>query len=188
MIYKCGDPNFKYAWLDYIAQDPVHPTITPYDRIIRDRTVFVYAEGADPQFIVSAKMGESVARSMKEVMSDDVSGSKRTATFYSIFRVPGQGLKGRGGKVLRSIVDYCKLRGTEEFFTLSPIPFLKNEFVNLPKKAELVKYLEKKIGPVERFHLGNGAVVAHVNFDADESDIRQEESWGTMINYQYEYK
>lgn len=26
MIYKYGEPNFKYAWLDMISQDIVHPS------------------------------------------------------------------------------------------------------------------------------------------------------------------
>ena len=117
-------------------------------------------------------------------MSDNVI-SNRCAIFYSIFRVPEHGEKGIGGDVLKNIIDYCKLRGTEEFYTLSPIPKLKNHFQNLPEKKELKEYLETRTGPVERFHLNNGASVHYINFDADSSEIRGNESWGTMVNYKY---
>ena len=188
MIYKCGDPNFKYAWLDYISQDPVHPSITPYQRIIGSRTVFVSsADGSEPQFIVSAKFSKNATRTIEEVLCCDDVIEKDCVIFYSIFRVPGQGEKGMGGKVFRNIIDYCKLRGTDCFYTLSPIPFLKHNFEVLPKEKELRTYLETKTGPVEKFHLGNGATIENINFKADESELRMSESWGTMINYKYHY-
>ena len=185
MIYKCGDSNFKYAWLDYMVQDPVHPSIGVYRRITGSRTIFVYSEDSEPQFIISARMGSQPARNMREILMDE-NGTKTCATFYSIFRVPGKvSKKGMGGEVLRHVIDYCKLRGTEKFYTLSPIPFLKNEFEEHPKEKDLKQYLETATGPVEKFHLGNGAVIAHINTKADDSELRQDESWGTMVNYNY---
>jgi len=185
MIFKCGDINFKYAWLDYIVQDPVHPSIGAYTRITGTRTVFVYAENDEPQYIVSAKIGSDVSRSIDNILLDDIS-SKETATFYSIFRVPGSTLKGGGGDVLRLIIDYCKLHGIDNFYTLSPIPFLKNNFYEIPNEEYLIEYLETKKGPVERFHLDNSATIANINYNADVSELRMEESWGIMVNYKYE--
>lgn len=185
MILKCGDTNFKYAWLDYISQDPVHPSLNVYKRIIGSRTIFVFTKESNPEFIVSARLGSNIARSMREILLDDPEHSNKIVTFYSIFRVPEHGQKGTGGDVLKHIIDYCKLRGTEKFYTLSPIPFLKNEFKKVPAKKKLNEYLVSMTGPVERFHLKNGATVANINIKADDSDIRESESWGTMVNYDY---
>lgn len=187
MIYKCGDPNFKYAWLDYLVQDPVQPNVSIQERITGTRTVFVWIEENEPQFLISAKLGSDIPRSMKDILSDDVDPDhkKEFATFYSIFRIPGSAMKGGGGKVIKEVIDYCKLRGTGKFHTLSPIPFLKNAFDAEPSASELASYLETKTGPVEKFHINNGATIAHVNYSADESELRMEESWGIMVNYSY---
>lgn len=185
MIYKCGDANFKFAWLDYIVQDPVHPTIDVYKRITGSRSVFVYAENNEPQYIVSAKIGSEIARSVKEILTDDGDAVKEAATFYSIFRVPGSSNKGEGGRILKLIIDYCKLHGVNSFSTLSPIPYLKTKFDCVPEESKLREHLELRLGPVERFHLNNGATIGNINYDADDSALRIEESWGTMVNYKY---
>jgi malonyl-CoA decarboxylase len=165
----------------------VHPSITPYQRIIGSRTIFVYAEKDEPQFIVSAKYGAEPSKSVEDIMCCDTNFVKDCATFYSIFRVPGQGNKGMGGQVLKNIIDYCKLRGTDCFYTLSPIPYLKETFQAVPKEKELREYLLTKTGPVEKFHLGNGATIENINFKADSSELRMNESFWVMVNYKYNY-
>lgn len=196
MIFKCGDANFKYAWLDLIAQDPVHPSINPYTRVTGSRAIFIYGDGNDPQYIISAKFGEEpakrvIAGGVNDILADENSSqsTKKCVSFYSIFRT-NFGKKGHGGQVLKDLVDFLKLRGTEDFYTLSPIPFLRKNLLDmgineLPSEETIREYLETKSGPVERFHLNNGASIASINFDADESELRMDESWGVMINYKY---
>jgi len=187
MILKCGDSNFKYGWLDLIAQDPVHPGINVYNRIINDRTVFVYAIDNEAHFIISAQLTSKISKTMDEIMKSecDTSIIPTIAIFYSIFRIPGKGIKGTGGQVLKDLIDYCKLRGIKEFYTLSPIPFLTKNIKELPDNKTLYKYLESRTGPVENFHLKNEAQIKNINYNADSSEIRMNESWGIMINYNY---
>ena len=42
--------------------------------------------------------------------------------------------------------------------------------------------------PVARFHLGNGAILEQLNFDADRSDKGMAQSGGLMVNYLYDLK
>lgn len=186
MIYKCGDLNFKWAWLDLLGYDPVHPTLTVDKRISGNRTIFVYVENEQPQYIISAKISKTLCRNMNDILSDNENESNDTyAMFYSIFRVPGSTVKGGGGLAMKGIIDYCKMRNINKYYTLSPIPFLRKTFEEKPKEKEIIEYLNKGIGPVSKFHLSNGAKVGYINFDADESETRQNESWGVMVNYCY---
>lgn len=187
MIFKCGDTNFKYAWLDYIPQDPVHPGIDAYNRIRGNRAVFVTVENDKPEFIVSVKFDEKRASSVKDVLADK-NDSKKCAIFYSIFRVPGNDdAKGKGGDALRSIKDYLKMNGVEEFCTLSPMTKARKHIdtKKIPVEGTFQKYLESEKCAVYRFHIKNGATMEKIHFDADESELRQDQSWGTMVTYRY---
>jgi hypothetical protein len=191
MIYKSGDNNFKWAWLDLIGNDPVHPQLPVYKRIIGDRSVFVFIDNEKPQFIISAKISNYLPKSMADILCDnkDVEGDELYATFYSIFRVAGSTMKGGGGAAIKELIDYCKMRNIENQYTLSPIPFLRRNYEEKPTNTEIKSFLiEKDIDPVARFHLGNGACVEHINNNADKSEIREAESWGIMVNYNYTKK
>lgn len=187
MIYKSGDSNFKWAWLDLIGHDPVHPDLSVYKRITGDRNVFVYEEYEMPQYIISAKISNNLPRNMNDILNDDkVNDSEELyALFYSIFRVPGSTLKGGGGNVLRKVIDYCKMRNIHNHYTLSPVPYLKNNFQDIPIESDVIDFLNRKIDPVSKFHIDNGASVGFINYNADPSEIRQNESWCIMVNYCY---
>ncbi len=49
-------------------------------------------------------------------------------------------------------------------------------------------YLEIWQGTVARFHLGTGARIHSLNFDADFSEQRLNESCGIMVSYDYDNK
>lgn len=188
MIYKYGEPDFKYAWLDLISQDPVHPSISVERRITGSRTVFVYVEADIPQFLICARIGKYLPHTLSEVLSDDMvdeTTKNLYAVFYSIFRLPDATIKGGGATAIKEIIEYCKAKKVNRFYTLSPIPFLSHYFTTMPNEQEVRKYLESKTGPVEKFHLSNGATVSTINYLADNAKIRIEESWGIMVNYNY---
>ena len=42
------------------------------------------------------------------------------------------------------------------------------------------------LDPVARFHLGNGATLARINWNGDSSDRAQHQSYGLMVNYLYD--
>src|SRR4029077_10373131 len=46
----------------------------------------------------------------------------------------------------------------------------------------------KPLGPVARFHLGNGARVERLNWAADPSPKGLKQSYGLMVNYLYDLK
>ena len=79
-------------------------------------------------------------------------------------------------------------KGINNFYTLSPSPGLRNQFNTKPDEPSIRKYLESWDGPVAKFHLSNGARIHSINFDADYSEQRLNESWGIMINYDYNGK
>ena len=51
-----------------------------------------------------------------------------------------------------------------------------------------VKRGGEPLDPVARFHLGNGAVLERLNFNADPSAVGLERSFGLMVNYVYRLK
>ena len=190
MIYKHGDPGFEDSWLDFIQQDPIHPSLKIQPRIKGNRTVFVYADEGIPQFMVCARIGNKLPRNIPEVLTDDGYTSSYDVyygTFYSIFRLPTATQKGGGKYAIKELIEHCKTLGVNGFFTLSPVPFLREHFSNKPSEAMVRQYLESLQGPVEKFHLGNGAKIQNINFDADMSALRYNESWGIMVNYDYNH-
>jgi len=190
MIYKHGDEGFDVNWLELIKHDPIHPNLKVQPRIRGNRTVFVYTYENVPQFMVCARIGNKLPHNISEILSDDGYSSNydvNYGTFYSIFRLPGASLKGGGTYAIKELIEHCKTLGVNGFFTLSPIPFLRDVFSNKPSEAMVRQYLESLQGPVEKFHLGNGAKIQNINFDADMSALRYTESWGIMVNYDYNH-
>lgn len=183
MIIPSNSEKFDQAWLDLIAHDPVHPTVDKQTRAQGTRTVLMYDEDEQHQCMICTKISTDLVRSMRDIFSDGVEGGV-TAMFYTIFRLP-DALMGVGQRALAEAVRYFSEQGVQNFYTLSPIPSLSKHFVDPPDELEIRKFIESRRDPVARFHLGNGAVLHSVNFDADSSQIRQQESWGIMVNYKY---
>lgn len=183
MIIPSDSEKFEPSWLDLIEHDPVHPTVDKQTRAQGTRQVLMYDEGNEHQCMICTKISDDLVRSMRDIFSDGVDGGV-TAMFYTIFRLP-DALVGVGQRALAEAVRYFSERGVENFYTLSPIPSLTKHFVDPPNELEIRRFIESRQDPVARFHLGNGATLHAVNFDADASDIRQQESWGIMVNYRY---
>jgi hypothetical protein len=183
-----GDTQFDTSWLDLVCHDPVHPHINLDKRISSNRTIAVALDQGVPQFIVCIRIGNRLPKNMEEVLMDDQSQSKfdiTNAVLYSIFKLPNCTTKGVGPKVIKEVLAKLKEKGVERIYTLSPIPMLSKHFTVMPNEGEVRSYLEKWIGPVEKFHLSNGARIHAINMSADSSELRQYESWGIMVNYDY---
>ncbi len=189
MILQYGQDGFQENWLEFIKYDPVHPTISSQKRITGNRTIFVYTDDLGvPQFMICARIGNKLPHNMMEVLNDDGYISKFDVTyavFYSVFRLPNAKLRGAGTLAIKALIQHCASKGIHNFFTLSPIPSLKAHLKTKPDESTIRKYLEAFDGPVSKFHLSNGAKIHSINFDADYSEIRLNESWGIMVNYDY---
>ena len=82
-----------------------------------------------------------------------------------------------------------------EIGLLSDMEWVYDNSIRKRLKNKLLKlcarylYQEKKrnrpIDPVTRFHLGNGAEIEAINWDADVSDSGLKQSAGLMVNYRY---
>lgn len=183
-----GDHDFNNKWLDLISFDPIHPGLEINKRLSNNRTIAVALENNIPQFLICIRIGNKLPKSMEEILMDDQSSSKYDiviAVLYSIFKLPNSTLKGSGPIVIKALIAKLKNRGVERVFTLSPIPLLCKKFDSMPDEWEVRSYLEKWIGPVEKFHLSNGARIQSINMNADNSEQRMSESWGIMVNYDY---
>lgn len=184
MIISSNSKQFNPAWLELIEHDPVHPTIDKNMRATGTRAVLMYDEQEQHQCIICTKVSDDLVRSMKDIFADSMQQGA-TAMFYTIFRLP-DALMGVGQRALMEAVAHFKERGVKNFYTLSPVPSLRKQFDTVPTEQEIRDYIATAKDPVARFHLGNGAVLHSVNFDADSSDIRHGESWGIMVNYCYQ--
>ena len=188
MIIQYGQPEFDEAWLALVKHDPVHPSISISRRISGNRSIFVFTHEGVPQFMICARIGNRLPHNMAEVLNDDGYSSKYDVTyaiFYSIFRLPGATLRGAGTTAIKELIALCRTKGVDNFFTLSPAPLMKDYFSSIPDEPSIRKYLEAWEGPVAKFHLGNGARIHNINFNADYSEQRLNESWGIMVNYDY---
>ena len=183
MIIPSNSDKFNPEWLELISHDPVHPSVPKELRVQGNRKVLMYEENDQEQCLICTKISDDLVRSMKDIFNDGVEGGV-TAMFYTIFRLP-DALFGVGQRALFEAVNHFSERGVKNFYTLSPVPSLRKHFSEQPTEEQVREYILTKKDPVARFHLGNGATLHAVNFDADPSDIRQAESWGIMVNYRY---
>jgi len=190
MIVQYGEKEFDENWLELLKYDPVHKEISKEKRISGNRTVFVYTLEGVPQFMVCVRLGNKLPHNMNDVLKDDGFTSRFDtiyAIFYSIFRLPNATLKGGGKMVIKNLIDHCGSKGINAFYTLSPVPMMRTFFSEKPNEAAIREYLDSFGGPVAKFHLKNGAKIHSINFEADQSTQRQEESWGIMVNYDYNW-
>ena len=188
MVVQFGEESFKKEWLEFVKYDPVHPSISLAKRIQGNRTIFVYLNKDEPQFMICARIGNKIPRSIAEVLQDDGYSSiydVNYAIFYAIFRLPNVTQKGEGRKAIKEVIDYCKQKGMSNFYTLSPLPLMREHFNTKPDEPVVRHYLESWKGSVAKFHLSNGAKIHSINYDADHSELRVNESWGIMVNYDY---
>lgn len=104
----------------------------------------------------------------------------------------------RGGPIESDLRDVSDDPNAVRLYTMSPVPALSSSVRGLAisspydavaKKDKLIQATKSLIAaqadPVAKFHLGNGAVLHRVNWMADSTPIRMEQSFGIMVNYDY---
>lgn len=177
-----------------------------------DRRCFAFFHPSmpdEPLIFVEVALTLSVPSSIQHVLSEtrdqrDAPDTK-VAVFYSISNCQ-EGLAGVsfGSMLIKQVVAELsrELPQLETFVTLSPIPrmvrWMDTMGEGAPETASLVQaaatcYLldakdpkGRPFDPVARFHLGNGAQIYAVHGDADLSENGRAQSYGAMVNYQYD--
>ena len=170
----------------------------------------------DPLIFVEVALTNKIPESIEEVIKierEELEFNQiNTAVFYSISNCQN-GLSGIsfGNFLIKKVAHKLKqeIIGLDNFVTLSPVPGLmrwlennapltyercKDKIIDdeeLNKKA--INYLTESTredglpnDPVARFHLGNGAILKHINLNADQSSKGLSQSNGIMVNYLYD--
>ena len=194
ILTSIRDKNFRQEWLDAIKFDPVHPeSATSARRLAQDRDVFFLVEDNIPTFVLCVAYTDFLPNTMEHLLeSTDQADGKQSkfAIFYSVFKTPveiGMAVNGSGADIILLAAEYIKIQhpNIKYFTTMSPVPTLMKQFAYPPCDFEIVEYLLAKRDPVARFHFNNGAELIRVIRNADQSNIRQEQSQGIMVNYDY---
>lgn len=178
-----------------------------------DRRCFAFFHPAvpdEPLIFVEVALTVGIPGSVQQLLAEDrapLSSDKAdTAVFYSISNCQA-GLAGIsfGNSLIKQVASdlSVQLPGIKTFVTLSPIPgFGKwieaNNLSVSPEDTDQVRHLAARylltakrsdglpLDPVERFHLGNGAIVHQVHAGADTSPKGRAQSAGAMVNYLYD--
>lgn len=189
-IISTKDPEFNPDWLKCLELDPVHPTRPVNDRVEGDREVFfLISDLMTPILVLCVAFGDQIYDKVQKIFNHEIipRESYKAATFYSVFKTPAKDeVAISAGEFLRDAAVMIKniYPTITEFMTLSPIPSLSEN--NVPTDEDkIIEYLRDLKDPVAKFHLRNGAVPYQIRFDADESETRQKESAGIMVNYDY---
>lgn len=195
MIVEYGAQGFSEEWLALLSQDPVHPGIPIEKRISGTRTVVAKLADGVPQAMICIKFGDKLPQNMEFILQDEDDMDEdagaignlgyRYVVFYSIFKLKAASIKGAGADAIKETKEYFHQKGMKRFFTLSPIPNLTKDFASIPKESAIKRYLNAGTNAVAKFHLGNGAKIHAIHFNADPSEQRLQESWGIMVNYDY---
>ena len=178
----------------------------------QDRRCFAFFHPSmpdEPLIFVEVALTLGVPDSIQHVLSEhrDQREAEETkvAVFYSISNCQ-EGLAGVsfGSMLIKQVVAELsrELPQLETFVTLSPIPRLAEWTRSVngedPSDDRSVReaasdYLltakdakGRPFDPVARFHLGNGAQVYAVHAEADLSENGVSQSFGAMVNYQYD--
>ena len=183
-------------------------------RLDDDRRCYAFFHPAlkdEPLIFVQVALVDSISNNIQTLLNQSPESAAiepNTAIFYSISNCQ-PGLKGIsfGNFLIKQVVRNLNVELPElkQFSTLSPIPGFRKWFdVNHPSKTSMnendkprlmdacAHYLlnEKRktfpLDPVARFHLGNGATLARLNWNGDSSDRGQKQSHGIMVNYVYD--
>ena len=183
-------------------------------RLDNDRRCYAFFHPAlkdEPLIFVQVALVDSISDNIQTLLNQSPESAAiepSTAIFYSISNCQ-PGLKGIsfGNFLIKQVVRNLNVELPElkQFSTLSPIPgFRKWLDVNHPSKTSMnendksllmdacAHYLlnEKRktfpLDPVARFHLGNGATLARINWNGDTSAHGQKQSYGIMVNYVYD--
>ena len=183
-------------------------------RLDKDRRCYAFFHPAlkdEPLIFVEVALVDHLSDNIQSLLNqspENAAMQPNTAIFYSISNCQ-PGLKGIsfGNYLIKQVVKNLniELPDLKQFATLSPVPGFRKWFdVNHPSTSSVsandkllmteacAHYLlnEKRktfpLDPVARFHLGNGAKLARLNWNGDSSDRGQKQSYGIMVNYVYD--
>ena len=183
-------------------------------RLHEDRRCYAFFHPAlkdEPLIFVEVALVDTISDNIQTLLNQSpktATAQLNTAIFYSISNCQ-MGLKGisLGNYLIKQVVRNLSIEFPElkQFATLSPVPGFRKWFdanqtsessMSAPDQALLLEacahYLinEKRntfpLDPVARFHLGNGATLARINWNGDSSDRAQHQSYGLMVNYLYD--
>jgi len=192
------DPKFQIDMLEYVKQDPVHDyEVRPIDvRTREDRNIFFLVANGAIVGVLCVAFTNGLPGNINhlfDIHQPLVSLREAThAIFYSVFRTDVVSeIKNVGAELINAAGEWIRtnLPSVTNFVTMSPIPSLKRHFPEPPTEEDQIKaLLERGRDPVAKFHLGNGATVYRIIPNADDSDMRQEQSYGWMVNYKYTSK
>lgn len=168
----------------------------------------------EPLIFVEVALTRDIPDAIAPLLAQDrtpIDASKATtAVFYSISNCQS-GLAGVsfGNFLIKQVVEELRreLPNLRHFATLSPVPGFAHWLTQQKARGEPVSSSEDRAGllrsaasylfaakdpagrpadPVARFHLGNGARLERINFQADPSPKGLQQSLGVMVNYLYD--
>ena len=183
-------------------------------RLDKDRRCYAFFHPAlkdEPLIFVEVALVDHLSDNIQSLLNqspENAAMPPNTAIFYSISNCQ-PGLKGIsfGNYLIKQVVQNLnvELPDLKQFATLSPVPGFRKWFdVNHSSTSSVSEndkplmteacahYLvnEKRktfpLDPVARFHLGNGATLARLNWNGDSSNRGQKQSYGIMVNYVYD--
>ena len=175
-----------------LGQDPIHPHIGKTFRTTGNRWAWGCVIEDTIAVVSCVAFTKGVAYNMNQIAEQ--SASPDTAMFYTVYKTKeanqiSQLPTAVGAKALLEMVRNIdrSMPNINTFATLSPIPTLANKFDIEPEDIAAVNdWLSQRKDPVARFHLRNGAKLHRVNRSADKSKLRMKQSYGMMVNYQYQ--
>lgn len=193
MLVHLRSDLFSNHFLRFVDQDPVH-SLTDQRLLERrckfDRNIFFWVENDVPVAILCVAYTHGLPDNVSSILDNDspVSLIANHAIFYSVFKTNEIGTTPNVGATLiraASIWIRDNLGQIQNFVTMSPIPNLSAHFAVPPSIDAIVEFLRAQSDPVARFHLRNGAKVLRAIHNADTSEKRKEQSYGSMANYDY---
>ena len=183
-------------------------------RLDSDRRCYAFFHPAlkdEPLIFVEVALVDTISDNIQTLLNqspENATLQPNTAIFYSISNCQA-GLKGIsfGNYLIKQVVKNLRIEfpDLKQFSTLSPVPGFRKWFdANHPAMSSAIEndesllteacahYLinEKRktfpLDPVARFHLGNGATLARINWNGDSSERAQKQAYGIMVNYVYD--
>ena len=174
-----------------LGQDPIHPHIGKTFRTTGNRWAYGCVIEDTIAVVSCVAFTKGVAYNMNQIAEE--SASPDTAMFWTVYKTKeanqiSQLPTAVGAKALLEMVKNIdrSMPNINTFATLSPIPTLSSKFPADTESSVINEWLSQRKDPVARFHLRNGAKLHRVNRSADKSKLRMKQSYGMMVNYQYQ--
>lgn len=193
MLVHLRSEQFKPEYLKYVHQDPVH-SLTESRSLDRrcepDRNIFFWIENGAPTAVLCVAYIQGLTDDVGEILDVTSPGCMNAdhAIFYSVFRTDKPtSINNTGATLIREAATWIRdnLPQIKQFVTMSPIPNLSAHFAEPPSMEAIMEFLKAQTDPVAKFHIRNGARILRVIPNADNSERRRTQSYGTMVNYGY---